>query len=171
MSTHSSGHQSSNLGFATSLSKAENTWVVLINAAVDHSARLVGIVDLLGDSPIVRFIAFLACLQHLCILDHWAALYCFAELFGDTSIAPFHRRFDPLPSRLNTLEQKDVSKSAIQDSIMNIHNKTQTTYAKINCALKDSSCDLPISTILMLTILASNASSSSTIVFKCPHTE
>ncbi|KAG5630401.1 hypothetical protein H5410_002118, partial [Solanum commersonii] len=41
----------------------------------------------------------------------------------------------------------------------------------IKCALKDSSCDSPISTNLMLTILASNASSSSTIVFKCPHTK
>jgi len=54
---------------------------------------------------------------------------------------------------------------------MNAHNKTQFTYAKIKCALKDSSCDSPISTNLMLTILASNASSSSTIVFKCPHTK
>ncbi|KAG5580039.1 hypothetical protein H5410_050666 [Solanum commersonii] len=53
---------------------------------------------------------------------------------------------------------------------MNAHNKTQFTYAKIKCALKDSSCDSPISKNLMLTILASNASSSSTKVFKCPHT-
>ena len=67
--------------------------------------------------------------------------------------------------------KKDVSNSATQDSIMNAHNKTQFTYAKIKCVLKVSSCDLPISTNLMLTILASNASSSSTIVFKCPHTK
>ncbi|KAG5590285.1 hypothetical protein H5410_040799 [Solanum commersonii] len=60
---------------------------------------------------------------------------------------------------------------SIQDSVINIHNKTQTTYAKINCALKDSSCDSPITMIRMLTILASNASSSTTIVFKCPHTK
>ncbi|KAG5630312.1 hypothetical protein H5410_002029 [Solanum commersonii] len=52
---------------------------------------------------------------------------------------------------------------------MNTHNKTQFTYAKIKCALKDSSCDSPISKNLMLTILASNASSSSTITFKRPH--
>ncbi|KAG5580504.1 hypothetical protein H5410_051131 [Solanum commersonii] len=51
---------------------------------------------------------------------------------------------------------------------MNAHNKTQFTYAKIKCALKDSSCDSPISKNLMLTILASNESSSSTKVFKCP---
>ncbi|KAG5595503.1 hypothetical protein H5410_036735 [Solanum commersonii] len=53
---------------------------------------------------------------------------------------------------------------------MNAHNKTQFTYAKIKCALKDSSCDSPISKNLMLTIVASNASPSSTKVFKCPHT-
>ncbi|KAG5586025.1 hypothetical protein H5410_046459, partial [Solanum commersonii] len=63
-----------------------------------------------------------------------------------------------------------VSNSATQDSIMNAHNKTQFTYAKIKCALKYSSCDSPISKNLMLTILASNASSISTKVFKCPHT-
>ncbi|KAG5632575.1 hypothetical protein H5410_004292, partial [Solanum commersonii] len=65
--------------------------------------------------------------------------------------------------------KKGVSNSATQDSIMNAHNKTQFTYAKIKCALKNSSCDSLISTNLMLTILASNASSSSTIVFKYPH--
>ncbi|KAG5615532.1 hypothetical protein H5410_015356 [Solanum commersonii] len=58
--------------------------------------------------------------------------------------------------------QKGVSNSATQDSI---------TYAKIKCALKDSSCDSPILKNLELTILASNASSSSTIVFKCHHTK
>ncbi|KAG5610342.1 hypothetical protein H5410_021623 [Solanum commersonii] len=39
-----------------------------------------------------------------------------------------------------------------------------------NVHFKDSNCDSPISTNLMLTILASNASSSSTIVSKCSHT-
>ncbi|KAG5631984.1 hypothetical protein H5410_003701 [Solanum commersonii] len=53
--------------------------------------------------------------------------------------------------------------------IMNAHNKIQFSYARIKCALKDSSCDSPISKNFMLTILVSNASSSSTIVFKCPH--
>ncbi|KAG5599519.1 hypothetical protein H5410_030889, partial [Solanum commersonii] len=65
----------------------------------------------------------------------------------------------------------DVSNSATQDSIMNAHKKTQLTHAKINCALKDSSYDLPLSKNLKLTILASNESSSSTKVIKCPHTK
>ncbi|KAG5599137.1 hypothetical protein H5410_030507 [Solanum commersonii] len=68
------------------------------------------------------------------------------------------------------LFKKGVSNSATQDSKMNAHKKTQLTYAKIKCALKDSTCDTPISKNLMLTILASNASLSSTKVFKCPHT-
>ena len=68
--------------------------------------------------------------------------------------------------------KKDVSNSAIQDRIMNAHDKTQLTqHARINCPLKDSSCDSPLPKNLMLTILASNASSSSTKVLKCPHTK
>ncbi|KAG5615141.1 hypothetical protein H5410_014965 [Solanum commersonii] len=67
--------------------------------------------------------------------------------------------------------KKDVSNSVTQDSIMNAHNKTKHTDAKINCALKDSSCDTPFSKNLKLTILASNSSSSSTKVLKCPHTK
>ena len=54
---------------------------------------------------------------------------------------------------------------------MNAHDNTQLTHARINCALKDSSCDSPLSRNLKLTILASNASSSSTKVLKCPHTK
>uniref|UniRef100_M1DL12 Uncharacterized protein n=1 Tax=Solanum tuberosum TaxID=4113 RepID=M1DL12_SOLTU len=46
---------------------------------------------------------------------------------------------------------------------MNAH-KTQLTNARINCALKESSRDSPLSKILKLTILASNSSSSSTKV-------
>ncbi|KAG5631667.1 hypothetical protein H5410_003384, partial [Solanum commersonii] len=65
----------------------------------------------------------------------------------------------------------DVSNSATQDSIMNAHKKTQLIHARINCALKDSSCDSPLSNILKFIILASNASSSSTKVLKCPHTK
>ncbi|KAG5590912.1 hypothetical protein H5410_041426 [Solanum commersonii] len=66
--------------------------------------------------------------------------------------------------------KKGISNSATQDSILNVHNKTQFTYVKIKCALKDSSFDLRILNNLMLTIVASNASSSSTNVFKFPHT-
>ncbi|KAG5590023.1 hypothetical protein H5410_040537 [Solanum commersonii] len=65
--------------------------------------------------------------------------------------------------------KKGVSNSATQDSIMDAHNKIQFTYAKIKCALKDSSYDSPISKNLTLTILASNASSSSTKVLECPN--
>ncbi|KAG5599569.1 hypothetical protein H5410_030939, partial [Solanum commersonii] len=60
------------------------------------------------------------------------------------------------------LRSSGVSNSATQNSIMNAHNKTQFTYTMIKCALKDSSCDSPISKNVMLTILASNASSRST---------
>ncbi|KAG5595632.1 hypothetical protein H5410_036864 [Solanum commersonii] len=67
--------------------------------------------------------------------------------------------------------KKDVSNSATQDSIMNVHNKAQFTHARINCILKDSSYDTPLSKILNLTILDSNERSSSTKVFKCPHTK
>ncbi|KAG5613710.1 hypothetical protein H5410_013534, partial [Solanum commersonii] len=44
---------------------------------------------------------------------------------------------------------KGVSNSARQDSIMNVHNNTQITHAKINCVLKDLSCDTPLPKILM----------------------
>ncbi|KAG5595620.1 hypothetical protein H5410_036852 [Solanum commersonii] len=49
--------------------------------------------------------------------------------------------------------------------------KTQFAHKKVKYALKVSSCDTPLSKILNLTILASNASSNSTKVFKCPHTK
>ncbi|KAG5586627.1 hypothetical protein H5410_047061 [Solanum commersonii] len=52
---------------------------------------------------------------------------------------------------------------------MRAHNKIQFTYAKINVNSKIQVVTSPISKSLMLTILAPNASSSSTIVFKCPH--
>ncbi|KAG5577143.1 hypothetical protein H5410_057277, partial [Solanum commersonii] len=67
--------------------------------------------------------------------------------------------------------KKDVSNSVAQESIMNAHNKTQLTQARINCALKGSSCASPLSKILKFTMFASNASSSSTKVLKCPHTK
>ena len=67
--------------------------------------------------------------------------------------------------------KKHVSNSATQDSIMNVHNKTQLTHARINYGLKDSSCYSPLSKTLKFTILASNASSSSTNVLKFPHTK
>ncbi|KAG5615028.1 hypothetical protein H5410_014852 [Solanum commersonii] len=54
---------------------------------------------------------------------------------------------------------------------MNVHNKFQTTHAKISCALKDSNCDSPLSKMLKFIILPSNVSSSSTKLLKCPHSK
>ena len=54
---------------------------------------------------------------------------------------------------------------------MNAHKNTQLTYARINCALKDLSCDLQLPKNFKLTIFASNESSSTTKVFKCPQIE
>ncbi|KAG5585775.1 hypothetical protein H5410_046209 [Solanum commersonii] len=58
--------------------------------------------------------------------------------------------------------KKEVSNSATQVSIMNVHNKTQFTHAKIKCVPKDSSCDTPLPKILKLVIVSSNESLSST---------
>ncbi|KAG5605665.1 hypothetical protein H5410_027157 [Solanum commersonii] len=58
--------------------------------------------------------------------------------------------------------KKGVSNSATKDLIMSAHNKTQFTHARINCVVKDSSCDTLLPKILMLAILATCASSSLT---------
>ncbi|KAG5580208.1 hypothetical protein H5410_050835, partial [Solanum commersonii] len=52
---------------------------------------------------------------------------------------------------------------------MSAHNKTQFTYARITCVLKDSNCDTLLRNILMLPILATCARSRSAKVCKCPH--
>ncbi|KAG5631986.1 hypothetical protein H5410_003703 [Solanum commersonii] len=67
--------------------------------------------------------------------------------------------------------KKGASNSATQDLIMNARNKTQFTYARINCVLKDSNCDTPSPKIFMLTIPATCDSSSSTKISKCPSTK
>ncbi|KAG5595519.1 hypothetical protein H5410_036751 [Solanum commersonii] len=78
------------------------------------------------------------------------------------------RSFQPFCSFLRLSQtqvqsfKKGILNSATQDSIMNIHNKIQITYAKINCVLKYSSCDTPLLAILMLAILATCVSSSLT---------
>ncbi|KAG5615515.1 hypothetical protein H5410_015339 [Solanum commersonii] len=78
--------------------------------------------------------------------------------------------FSPFCSVLHlSVHASGASNSATQDEIMNAHNKTQFTYAKIICVLKDSNCDTPLPKILMLAILATCASSSSTKVSKFPH--
>ncbi|KAG5576853.1 hypothetical protein H5410_056987 [Solanum commersonii] len=64
----------------------------------------------------------------------------FTKLLGDAPTAPFPRRLDLFLSgstHWNIVWQfkKDVSNSATQDSIMNVHNKTQLTHARINYIL------------------------------------
>ena len=54
---------------------------------------------------------------------------------------------------------------------MNTHKNTQLTYARINCALKDLSCDLQLPKNFKLTIFASNANSRKRKVLKFPHKE
>ncbi|KAG5610347.1 hypothetical protein H5410_021628, partial [Solanum commersonii] len=115
--------------------------------------------------------------QHTRAKDENKTLLVICQMGSAVLKSSFIRSFSFLCSFLPNSQtqvqpfKKSVSNSATQDSIMNAHNKTQFTYAKIKCALKDSSYDSLISKTLMLTILASNASSSSTILFKCPHTK
>ena len=58
--------------------------------------------------------------------------------------------------------KQDVLNSATQDSIMSVYKKTKTTHAYLKHLLKDLSCDTLLPKILKLTILFTNASSSST---------
>ncbi|KAG5586390.1 hypothetical protein H5410_046824, partial [Solanum commersonii] len=114
--------------------------------AKDHSAQLVGIADPLGDPPFGLYLYL------------WVMKYLIAELFGDSPIAHLSHRLDFLLQNLA---------HATQNSIMNAHKKSQLIRAKINCALKDSSCDSPLPKNLKLNILPLYASSSPTKV--CPY--
>ncbi|KAG5599019.1 hypothetical protein H5410_030389 [Solanum commersonii] len=118
---------------------------------------------------------FRACLQLLHVLDHWGitfwikgrslSFWLIAKGSWRCSCFSFFVLFSPFVPFCQTQVQpfkKGVSNSATQDSIMSAHNKTQFTYARINCVLKDTSCDTPLQKILMLAILATCASSSST---------
>ncbi|KAG5631676.1 hypothetical protein H5410_003393, partial [Solanum commersonii] len=145
---------------------------IIKSVYIVFKAQLVGIVDALVDLPfgfVHRLYAFAFSIFALSTLEPWARLRPFGDSPNALGLRPF---FFVLLSCLLPFCQfkKDVSNSATQVSIMTVHNKTQLTHARINCILKDSSCDTPLSKILKLTILASNASSSSTKVFKCPHT-
>ncbi|KAG5586399.1 hypothetical protein H5410_046833 [Solanum commersonii] len=113
-----------------------------ICAAKDHSTQLVGIADALGYprygvasrncSVIRRLLPFIANLIFSFKAQHTGTL-------GEQFI-------------------KDVPNSATEDSTVNAHKTSQFTHARINCALKVSSCDSPLSKNLKLTTLASNAS-------------
>ncbi|KAG5595268.1 hypothetical protein H5410_036500, partial [Solanum commersonii] len=136
-----------------------------IYAAMDRSASLVEIADQLSDSPfgVVRLRLALS----FSIVVLW-----FIGLHGTSSqIYSAIRRLLPISADLilffraqhtGTKANKLKFNRSERVSRTMLH-KPKFTYAKIKCVLKDSSCDSPISTNLMLTILSSNASSSSTI--------
>ncbi|KAG5631990.1 hypothetical protein H5410_003707, partial [Solanum commersonii] len=138
-----------------------------ISVVVDHSAQLVGIADTLDDLPFGQF--------HR-LLDLAFSIFAWnkrrspgrstTRQLGSAIISPICG----LKTQVQQFK-KDVSNSAAQDLIMNVHNKTQFTQARINFVPKDSSCDTLLPKILKLAILASNASSSSIKVFECPHTK
>ncbi|KAG5571670.1 hypothetical protein H5410_061436, partial [Solanum commersonii] len=149
-----------------------------ICAAEDQSAQLVESTDTFNDPPFGRFHCLLALAFNIFTLRVVGAQHTGTkgDLQADRRLANWAWRssslhFFVLFSRLvpSCQFKKDVSNSAIQDLIMNVHNKTQFTQARINCVSKDSSCDTPLPKILKLAILPSNASSSSTKVFECPH--
>ncbi|KAG5611034.1 hypothetical protein H5410_022315 [Solanum commersonii] len=108
----------------------------------------------------------------------------FAKLLDDASTTPFPRKLDlflqgsahwnirrdlrpfgDLPNGLGV--QEGCFKQCYTRLNHECTHKTQLTHTRINCVLKDSSYDTPLSKILKLTILGSNASSSSTKV--CPY--
>ncbi|KAG5631518.1 hypothetical protein H5410_003235 [Solanum commersonii] len=95
--------------------------------------------------------------QHTGTKGEYVIYWQFADLHFFILLASFSH-FCSIMSMLSLKLQIPKTSSATQDSIMNAHNKTQFTYAKIKCSLKDSNCDSPISTNLMLAILVSNAS-------------
>ncbi|KAG5610237.1 hypothetical protein H5410_021518 [Solanum commersonii] len=62
-----------------------------------------------------------------------------------------------------------MSQTVLQKTQHECTDQDSTTHALINYALKDSSCDSPLLRMLKFTILASNATASSTKVVKCPY--
>ncbi|KAG5605724.1 hypothetical protein H5410_027216 [Solanum commersonii] len=165
MSTHSLDHQSSGLGFATSLSGKPkiHEWLCICNYEPfrlnhNHKTSKKSAGGCFGEvSRCYRMTSatrpssvsspFRTCLQHLHILDHWVGFAYWNKGQSKT---------------LRSTIQKGCLKQCYKDPIMNIHNKIQITYAQINCVLNDSSCDTPFPEILVLAILATCASSSST---------
>ncbi|KAG5599313.1 hypothetical protein H5410_030683 [Solanum commersonii] len=107
---------------------------------------------------------FRACLQHLHVLDQWAGFAYWNKGRSEYlwRIAKFSWRCSGFS--FFVLFSLFVPFYAICYTRLNHKHtqQTQITYGKINCVLKDSSCDTPLPTILMLVILATCASSSST---------
>ncbi|KAG5599399.1 hypothetical protein H5410_030769, partial [Solanum commersonii] len=158
ISTHSLGHKSSGLRFATSLSGKPKTheWLCICNYKTfrlnqNHYTSENSAARSFGEVSRCRRMTSATRYSSVCLI----AVLCFP-------LAP--SRFGPLGGIQTQVHsfKKGVSNSATQDSIMNIHNKIQITYANINYALKYSNCDTPLLDILMLAILATCASSSST---------
>ncbi|KAG5606315.1 hypothetical protein H5410_027807, partial [Solanum commersonii] len=135
----------------------------------DHLAQLVGIADIFGDPPIDM-------VHHFCALAFSKFKFSNFRRWSTasrthSSLAYWSIRGDHSHSATHLMFKKDVSNSITQDSIMNVHKKTQLTRARINYALKESSYDSPLPKNFKHTILASNESSSSTKVFKRPDTK
>ncbi|KAG5596745.1 hypothetical protein H5410_037977, partial [Solanum commersonii] len=136
----------------------------------DPSTKLVRIADTLGNPLFVvgRYGTDSRNFSAMRRLFHFLANLIFsfrAQHTGTKSDLQADRRLTNWACVYQTqvqLFKKDVSNNATQDSIMDAHNKTHFTHAKINCTLKDSSCDSLLSKNIKLTILASNASSSLT---------
>ncbi|KAG5606731.1 hypothetical protein H5410_028223, partial [Solanum commersonii] len=108
----------------------------------------------------------------LSTLEHWARLRPFTDLpntLGNPQ-AFFYVFSAVLFIFVNSAVQNGCLKQCYTRFNHECTHKTKLTYARINCVLKDSSCDTPLSKNLKLTIFASSASSSSTKEIKCPHT-
>ncbi|KAG5599730.1 hypothetical protein H5410_031100 [Solanum commersonii] len=114
-----------------------------ICVAKDHSAKLVEITDQLGD-PLFG------------LVHHRLALVFSIVMLGSLGLSTLGQK--------TRIRPFDESLKGFGDSRIFISSTFQLLLFLF------ANCDSPISKNLMLTILASNASSSSTKVFKCPYT-
>ncbi|KAG5571376.1 hypothetical protein H5410_061142 [Solanum commersonii] len=187
MSTHSLGHQSIGLGFAISLSGKPKIhgwfyeWRILtsnlgkmksFSLQVSHKTlfklerKYLKKISAGNSSTSTDFSfhhRFDPLPSGLCILEQRAEFVLSANRQRCLAMLRLQllHSFQPFYSFLRISSfNKGVSNNATQDLIMSAHNKTQFTYARINYVLKDSSCDTPLPKILMLTNLATCASST-----------